>query len=140
MDSIVKTYWPGNKLQAEVYFKMGQPAIGLKEFDKNGTPVKHPTIAVKEVDQLSLFNKIELKITLSDKTSEVEFYKGELKDGKYLYSKTPVIFSRDGVASLYYTVPKGRAIRERINIISRSRTEYGNTLVLQRVYNLSASN
>jgi hypothetical protein len=140
VDSIVKTYWPGGKLQAEVFFNKGEPAIGLKEYDKNGIPVKHPTIAVKEVDQLSLFNKIELKISLSDKTREVEFYKGELKEGKYLYAKTPEIFSRDGVASLYYTVPKGRAVRERISIISRSRTEYGNTLVLHRVYNLSVSN
>jgi antitoxin component YwqK of YwqJK toxin-antitoxin module len=140
VDSIVKTYWPGGKLQAEVFFKKGEPAVGLKEYDKNGTPVKQPTIVFKELDQLSLFSKIELRIFLSDKTSEVQFYKGELKEGKYLNAKTPVIFSRKGVASLYYTVPKGRAIRERINIISRSRTEYGNTLVLQRVYNLSVSN
>jgi antitoxin component YwqK of YwqJK toxin-antitoxin module len=140
VDSIVKTYWPGDKLQAEVYFEMGQPAVGLKEFDKNGTPVKQPAIMVKEVDLLSLFNKIELKIFLSDNTKEVEFYKGELKEGKYLYAKTPVIYSRDGIATLYYTVPKGRAIRDKISIISRSRTENGNTLVLQRVYNLSVSN
>jgi len=140
VDSIVRTYWPGNKLQAEIYFKMGQPAAGLKEFDKNGNPVKQPTIVVKEVDQLALFNKIELKIFLSEKSREVEFYKGELIDGKYLQAKTPVIFSRDGVASLYYTVPQGRAIRDRISIISRSRTAYGNTLVLTRIYNLSASN
>jgi (2Fe-2S) ferredoxin len=140
VDSIVKTYWPGGKLQAEVFFKKGEPAIGLKEYDKNGTPVKQPTIVVKEMDQLSLFNKIELRIFLSDKTREVVFYKGELEEGKYLYSKTPVIFSRDGVASLYYTVPKGHAIRERIAIISSSRTKYGNRLVLQRIYNLSVSN
>jgi antitoxin component YwqK of YwqJK toxin-antitoxin module len=140
VDSIVKTYWPGGKLQAEVFFKKGEPSIGLKEYDKNGLPVKQPTIVIKELDQLSLFNKIEIRISLSDKTRKVEFYKGELKEGKYLYAKTPVIFSRDGVASLYYTVPKGRAISERISIISRSRTEYGNTLVLQRVYNLSVSN
>jgi antitoxin component YwqK of YwqJK toxin-antitoxin module len=140
VDSMVKTYWPGGKLQAEVFFRKGEPAIGLKEYDKNGNPVKQPSIVVKEVDQLSLFNKIELRIFLSDKTREVQFYKGELKEGQYLYAKTPVIFSRDGVASLYYTVPRGRYVRERINIISRSRTEYGNTLVLQKVYNLSVSN
>jgi hypothetical protein len=140
VDSIVKTYWPGNKLQAEVCFKMGQPAVGLKEFDKNGTPVNQPTILVKEVDQLALFNKIELKISLSDHTRDVEFYKGELKEGKYLYAKTPVIFSREGVASLFYTVPKGQTVMEKISIISRCRTQYGNTLVLHRVYNLSASN
>jgi len=140
VDSIVKTYWPGNKLQAEVYFKMGQPAIGLKEFDKNGNPVKQPTILVKKVDQLALFNKIELKISLSDNNREVNFYKGELKEGRYLYEKTPAIFSRDGVASLYYTVPRGRTIMDRISIISSSRTPYGNRLVLHRVYNLTASN
>jgi antitoxin component YwqK of YwqJK toxin-antitoxin module len=140
VDSIVKTYWPGEKLQAEVYFKMGQPGTGLKEYDKNGNPVKQPTIVIKEVDQLSLFNKIELKIFLSDRSKDVDFYKGELLDGKYLHAKTPMIFSRNGTASLYYTVPKGRAIRETISIVSRSRTEYGNTLVLCRVYNLSASN
>jgi len=140
VDSIVKTYWPGGKLQAEVFFNKGEPAVGLKEYDENGMLIKQPTIVVKELDQLSLFNKIEIRISLSDKTKDVQFYKGELKEGKYLDAKTPLIFSRDGVASLYYTVPKGRATRERISIISRSRTKYGNTLVLHRVYNFSASN
>jgi hypothetical protein len=140
VDSVVKTYWPGGKLQAEVYFKKGEPAIGLMEYDKKGTPVKQPSIVVKKVDQLSLFNKIELRIFLSDKTSDVKFYKGELKEGKFLYSKTPMIFSRNGVASLFYTVPRGETVIEKISIISRSRTNYGNTLVLNKVYNLAASN
>jgi hypothetical protein len=140
VDSLVKTYWPGGKLQAEIYFKMGEPAIGLKEYDKNGNPVKHPTIKVEEDNQLALLNKFELKIYLSDRTRKVDFYKGYLKEGKYLSSKMPQIYDKDGVATLHYTVPRRQTIMDKISIISRSRTQYGNTLVLHRVYNLAVSN
>jgi hypothetical protein len=140
VDSIVKTYWPGGKLQAEVYFKMGEPAIGLKEYDKDGNPVKQPTIVIEGINQLAMLNRYGLKIYLSDHTGKVNFYKGELTDGKYLSSKTPGIFDKDGVATLYYNLSGGQVIREKVSIISRSRSAYGNTLILHRVYNLVLSN
>ena len=140
VDSVVKTYWPGGTLQAEVCFKMGEPAIGLKEYDKNGNPVIQPSIVIREDNKLALLNKFELKIYLSDHTQKVDFYKGDLKEGQYLSSNTPGIFAKDGVATLHFTVSKQRTFKEKISIISRSRTAYGNTLVLHRVYNLSISN
>jgi len=140
IDSLVKTYWPGGKLQAEVWFRMGEPAIGLKEYDKEGHLIKQPAIVVTEINQVSLLNKLTLKISLSDNTKKVNFFSGELSEDKYLSSKTPGIYDVDGVASLIFNVPRHETVMKKISIISRSRTRYGNTLVLHRYYNLAASN
>jgi hypothetical protein len=140
VDSIVKTFWPDISLQAEVYFKKGAPAIGLKEFDRQGKPIKQPNIVVEKIDQLSTQNYIVLKIYLSDHNPKVDFYYGELKDKKYLDPGTLKINSQDGVATMQYKVLKQHSLRENISIIARTRTKLGNTLVLQRNYYLNVTN
>lgn len=140
VDSIVKTYWANGNLQAEVYFKMGQPSIGLKEWDKDGKPVEQPHIVVKEINQAALLNKIKVKIYLSDESSKVEFYKGKLEEGKYIHDDLAGFHSVDGVATIDYVVPRGHTLMEKLNITARTRTKYGNTLVLHRIYNLAVSN
>jgi hypothetical protein len=97
VDSIVKTYWANGKLQAEVFFRKGDPAIGLKEWDKQGNPVSQPEIVIEKINQLETISSITLKIYLSDKISKVDFYDGELADGKYLTSGIMQIDEEEGV-------------------------------------------
>jgi antitoxin component YwqK of YwqJK toxin-antitoxin module len=140
VDSIVKTYWPDGKLQAQVYFKMGMPAIGLEEFDKEGNQVQQPHIVIEENNQLALLNLVTLKIYLSNHKPKVDFYMGDLKEGKYLDPKTFKYNDTNGVVKLEYEVPRNHRIMETITILARTRSDYGNTLVLRRVYNVSLSN
>jgi major membrane immunogen (membrane-anchored lipoprotein) len=140
VDSIVKTYWPDGSLQAEVYFKMGKPAIGLIEYDKKGNIVEQPHIVIEEINKLSLLNTVTLKIYLSNHNSKVDLYMGDLIDGKYLDPNTFKFNDIDGVASLEYEVPRGHTVMKSISIIARTRTDFGNTLVLHRNYNVSLSN
>jgi major membrane immunogen (membrane-anchored lipoprotein) len=140
VDSIVKTYWPDGSLQAEVYFKMGAPAIGLKEFDRKGNPVQQPSIIVEEINQLALLNTVTLKMYLSDHNTKADLYLGELKDGKYLDPNTFKFIDKYGVATLEYEVPRHHTIMKKISILARTRTTFGNTLVLHRDYNVSISN
>jgi hypothetical protein len=140
VDSIVKTYWANGKPQAEVFFRKGDPSIGLKEFDKQGNPVQQTHIVIEKINQLETTSSVTLKIYLSDKSTKVDFYQGGLEEGKYLASGNIEIDDEKGVATLQYYVPKNRTLKKELSIIARTRTSYGNTLVLQKSYNLIVSN
>jgi antitoxin component YwqK of YwqJK toxin-antitoxin module len=140
VDSIVKTYWADGKQQAEVFFKKGNPAIGLKEWDKDGNPVQHPYIIVKEINRLSAENKFRLKVSLSEKQNDVEFYAGSLIDGKFFDPKSVKLKSIDGETILEYVVPKNKSLKTTVSIIARMRTEYGNTLLINKNYTFSVKN
>jgi antitoxin component YwqK of YwqJK toxin-antitoxin module len=74
IDSIVKTFWANGKLQAEVYFRKGKPAVGLKEWNINGEPVEQPQIVIQKINHLEATSSVELKIYLSDNSKKVDFY------------------------------------------------------------------
>jgi antitoxin component YwqK of YwqJK toxin-antitoxin module len=140
VDSLVKTYWPSGKLKAELYFKMGNPAIGLKEYDKQGNLIKEPSIVILEDNQLDLRDIINLKIYLSDRNKEVDFYEGELVDGKYFNPEYGRLAATDGVVIQQYYVKRRSTLNEKINIMAKCKTELGNTLVLFKTYYLKATN
>jgi hypothetical protein len=140
VDSIVRTYWADGKLQAEVYFRKGNPAIGLKEFDKKGNPVQQPTLVIKEINQLALLNRIQLIVSLSDGSQKVDYYAGDLVDEKYFSDNLIKMKDKDGVATMDFVVERGRTLMKEVSVIARKRTEFGNTLLLHKSYKLSAKN
>jgi len=140
VDSIVKTYWPDGSLQAEVFFKKGSPAIGLKEFDKTGKPIVQPTLVIKQIDQLATQSKLILKVSLSEKTKDVEYFVGELIDGKYLDTKAVKLKTVNNETKLEYIIPRTHTLVKNVTIAARTRTEYGNTLLLFKNYFFSVKN
>lgn len=140
VDSIVTTYWPNGKVQAEDLFQKGNPAIGLKEWDDQGNPIKEPTLVVKEINQVALFGKVTLVFSISDGTKEVDYYLDNLKDGKFLDQYSSKLKNVNGSAKIDYLIPRGKTLMKKVSVIAKLRTELGNTLVLQKTYNLSVSN
>ncbi len=140
LDSIVKTYWIDGKLQAELEFKRGSPGLGLKEYDQNGNTIQHPKLIIEEVNELRFSNAYKLKIYVSDHSTNVDYFLGDLIDDKFLDQDAIKVNDRDGVAILQYNILKHHKIKKRLGISARVRTEYGNTLLLHRVYNLEISN
>ncbi len=140
VDGVIKTYWPDGKIKAENIFKMGKPAIGLKEYDKTGKLIKQPVIIVEEINQAALLNKVILKFSLSDKNQDVDFYLQDLEDDKYFNPYTYKLRNDDGISSIEYPVFRGNKLLKHVSIIAKVKTNYGNTLILQRYYNLNIVN
>jgi hypothetical protein len=140
VNGVIKTYWPDGKLKAENTFKMGKPGTGLVEYNKEGIPLKQPVILVNEINQAALLNKIVLKISLSDGNKDVDFYLDDLEEGKYFNPMTYQLRNDDGISSIEYPVHRGITLIQKISIISKSKTIYGNTLILHRYYNLAVIN
>jgi len=138
LNGVQKKYYENGKLQAEVLYKDGQPGIGLKEYTHEGKLITdYPKIIVQEVNQIAASDKFILKIYLSKRSADVQFYLDELDQGKYLKKHMYEIPAKNGVATRVYEVPPGYVKFQKINIIARIKTDFGNTYVTQKPYNLA---
>jgi hypothetical protein len=140
VNGVIKTYWPNGRLKAENSFKMGKPALGLKEFDENGDVIKQPVIKVSEINHAALLNRVSIKIYLSDGNRDVEFYRADLEEGKYFNSDYSKYWTENGVALAEYQVNKGHTLIEKLEIVAKAKTKFNNTLILYRSYNLAIIN
>jgi hypothetical protein len=141
IDGKVITYWPDGKIKAENFYKMGKPAIGLKEYDKDGKLiVEQPKILISQIDQLEIFNKVVLRIALSENVDELEFYLEEPFEKIYIPDHPYKLRVVDGVATIDYPAPSGSTFRKKISIMAKFRSKNGNTMVLQQYYNLAFTN
>lgn len=138
LNGVQKKYYENGKLQAEVHYKNGQPGTGLKEYTNEGKLItNYPEIIVQEVNQIATSDRFILKIYLSKRSADVQFYLDELDQGKYLKKYMYEIPTNNGVATRVYDVPPGYVKFQKINIIARVKTDFGNTYVTQRPYNLA---
>jgi antitoxin component YwqK of YwqJK toxin-antitoxin module len=140
LNGAIKTYWPDGKLKSENYYKMDTFSTGLKEYDMEGNLLKEPIINVKEVNQLALLNKIVLLVSLSDKNKKVVFYFDELVEGKFLNPKSYIVPVKNGIGSIDFQVAPGNTIIQKVSIIAKVQTKYGNTLILHKYYNFAVTN
>jgi hypothetical protein len=118
---------------------MGSPGLGLKEYDKNGEPIVQPKLVIEEINLLRSANTFKLKLSVSDHSTKVDYYLGDLIEDKYLDPGAIKVSDSDGVAYLQYNILKHHKVKKRMGISARVRTPLGNTLLLHRVYNLDVS-
>jgi antitoxin component YwqK of YwqJK toxin-antitoxin module len=137
---IQKLYYQNGSIKAEVPYQEGYPGIGLKEYNKDGSlKTGYPKIIISKEDYLKTANKILLRISLSNNSSNVKFYKGKLKDG-FLHSKAILLVNQNGVAQVDYNIPSGTSIKESIVISCNYKTPSGNPCVLSRTYSFEVNN
>lgn len=139
-NGIQKLYYEDGKLLAEVPFKDDYAGEGLKEYNEDGTlKDNYPEIVIKKEDYLKTANKILLRISLSNKSDNVKFYRGKLKDG-YLHKECRLMASQDGVVQIDYNIPNGAVLRQTIYICCNYKTRYGNPYVMAKTYYLEVIN
>ena len=134
-------YRRDGKKAYEAPYYYDNPCVGLKEYFVSGNIVNnYPTIIVKPEDDLLRTNQYVLNIYLSDYSKQVEFYQGELTSNGFIGNSTRVIHTVNGVGRLYYVLPPGAFVMEKINILAKIKTDLRNYYIAQRQYNLAAEN
>lgn len=125
----------------EAPYHYGIPCIGLQEYYTTGDPVKNlPRIIVTPEDKIWPDNRYSLRISIST-DMKVEFYQGQLTDGKYIGNQATKIYTeRDGTARIDYLVGRGMMVMERINIIAKVKTDLDNFYILQLPYTVAVQN
>ncbi|WP_346854738.1 hypothetical protein [uncultured Draconibacterium sp.] len=81
LNGICRRFHENGVLQAEYEYKKGLPAIGLKEYSTSGKELEQPTLIVTTNKVHSGFY---VSAKLSKSMSNVDFYLGDLVEGKYL--------------------------------------------------------
>jgi len=127
VDGMIKTFWPDGKIKAENIFKMGKPGIGLKEFDKSGKILIQPSIIIQRL----VSGKRIIKICISDGSSDVDFYLDKLEEDKYFNPQSYKLAVENGCTVLDNPNTNGT---NQIIILAKVKTDYGNTLILQKYY------
>jgi hypothetical protein len=81
LEGICKRYHRDGRLQAEYEYKNGMPATGLKEYYQSGNPVKLPDLILNKARTLENYY---VTARLSDGSKNVDYFIGDLIEGKYL--------------------------------------------------------
>ena len=143
ISGVQKKYRVGGKLSAEIPYYKDFPCIGLKEYLLDGSlKGKWPTIVIKPINNLWKDNQYMLRLSMSDATRAVEYYLGELSEGKSLAWDAERVLTVDskGVGTLTFTLPQGAFMMKDVNIIAKVKTLQGNYYITQRRYNLAIEN
>jgi hypothetical protein len=138
---VKKKYRKDGSPSYEAPYYYGNPCVGLTELFLSGRPVdNYPKIVISPKDDLLRSNMYTLEFRLSDNSKLVEFYKGELTDKQYIGASAKEIDTNAGVGKLFYVLPPGGFVMERITVIAKVKTELNNYYITQVNYNLAAEN
>ena len=80
LDGICKRYYRNGALQSEYEYKNGIQALGLKEFNTSGKPVKFPDLVIS-YSKMNDYYFISAHLTSNVK--DVNYYDGKLVENKY---------------------------------------------------------
>lgn len=135
---LTRIYYKDGSISAEFESDRGNVLPGLKEYNKDGTPVTlYPDIQFRESDHLAASNRIDLQVFCTKKRSGVKFF--ILKEGNGTTDRIYLI-TKDDSALLQYYVNPGEALNKKVEILAEIPTELGNTLSRIYTYQLNVSN
>ncbi len=138
---IRRKYYDNGALLSECPYKKGFPGVGLKEYTKSGRlKYQDLRIEVREINRLETENKMYYKLSLSDGSTRVKFYLGDLTEGMYMNNNMSPISTSNGVGTLDLALKKGYTIQKNLKITAEKITPNKNHLILQRNYAIDAVN
>ena len=138
---ILKKYREDGKLSTEAPYVNGEPCYGLIEYTTQGKVKKnYPTIVVTPKNTLLKDGKYILRISMSDKSRNVEFFEGSLDSDGCPQMKDNIYASSRGVAELEFFLPMGAFMMKEFNFIARVKTIQGNYYVTRKKYNMAIEN
>ena len=141
INGIRRTYYESGTLQAGLSYLKSQPGTGLQEYTQDGKPKEFKgMIRVKEEDRISREGSFTLILSISDGTKNVEFYTGQLTDGKYWNEELTAVPTENGTGRMYFHVSRGAFKMETINLVARIKTSQGHIRILQEEYHLAIEN
>ncbi|MCB8994235.1 MAG: toxin-antitoxin system YwqK family antitoxin [Bacteroidales bacterium] len=141
IDGLRKSYYKNGTIMAEAPYKNSMPGVGLKEYTSKGELISDDTrIVVREENRLFGENKYILHITLDHPKKGVNYYLGDLVEGKYLSPFQWQIPEVDNVGNYIVKLERGSFRMETLIISATYKTPKSNYNVISRKYNLAVDN
>lgn len=140
-DGVQKVYRENGKLLAEIPYKQDQLGVGTVEYTPEGKPKKQlPEIKVVQIDQTLKSNQYIVRISLTEGYKNVDYYIGELTEGKYKNADLMRMVPEGGVVELKYHLPPGTFLMESVNVVAETTTQMRSPYLLQQKINIAAEN
>ena len=130
LDGLCKRYHEDGTLQAEYNYKKGLPGIGLKEYNKSGKEIKHPTLILSKNNSNGY---IQIKIKMSNNTKNVKYYTSVLIEGRYLSDNKKKIKVTNGVGEILIPASTNK---KSITVIAIMSTRYHNKYITYKTISL----
>jgi antitoxin component YwqK of YwqJK toxin-antitoxin module len=141
INGIQRLLYENGQPLAEIPYKEGFPGEGLKEYKPDGSLVDdYPRLIIIKEDHLANANKILLIISLSNKSQDVKYYKGQLTEGKYINAKMLLLATQTGSTQLDFNVPPGSMLSQSVTIAAVCKTPRGNPFVTHKTTRLQFFN
>ena len=134
-------YYPNGKMMFSAESKYGLPAIGLKEYDKNGKLKEYGyTIISQEENKLRLAGVYTYRFKLNKPAKAVSFHVGELDAGKFISFGQPQLKAVNGWYEVEFYIPEGKVYIKTLVINAMIILENSRQLVISKKYNVALSN
>jgi hypothetical protein len=132
IDGIQKQYYRTGNLKAKLGYKKGLRTPYLEEFDKNGKLVGgYPGLVVNIRDDYRTKGVYRVSLELSDKSTKVRYYRGDLSKGVFDTAHYVKINSIKGIG--YLDLKKtGSQKTGYVGVIAEILTQFGNNYLVYK--------
>lgn len=124
LNGTCKRYHRDGTLQAEYDYKNGLRAVGLREYSESGKEIEQPKLFLTK-HRVATGYLIEAR--LSDDVDNLDFFIGELTEGKYLPKKMKALQTRNDVGEIVVSQTSGT-----VTITAEYSTRYRNRGVVSK--------
>jgi hypothetical protein len=132
IDGIQKQYYRTGGLKAEIGYSKGLRTPYLKEYTKEGKVVGgYPEVVINSRDDYKLKGVYKVILGLSDKSTQVRFYRGDLSGGVFDTAHCEKINTVKGIGSLELK-KTGSSKYGFVGVIAEILTNFGNNYLVYK--------
>jgi hypothetical protein len=132
VDGIQKQYYRTGRLKAKIGYSKGLRTPFIEEYTPEGKIVGgYPQVVINTLDEYKSKGLYRITLELSDKSTKVRFYRGDLSGGVFDTVHCEIIKTVNGKGNLDLR-KKGSTTSDNIGIIAEILTNFGNNLLVYK--------
>jgi hypothetical protein len=136
IDGIQKQYYRNGRIKAKIGFEKGLRTSYLEEFTPDGKLVRgYPDLVVNVRDDYKTRGVYSISLSLSDKSTKVRYYRGEMANGRFDSAHCKQIDVIKGIGTLNLR-KTGSTKKDYVGVIAEILTNFGNNNIVYRKIDL----
>jgi hypothetical protein len=136
IDGVQKQYYRTGQLKARLGYSRGLRTTYFEEFTKEGKLVKdYPQVVVETKDTYKTNGRFTIMLSLSDKRTNVKFFRGDFIKGRYDTAKVQKIPMLNNTGTLVLK-KSGSPRTQYVGVIAEIMTNFGNRFIVAKKVDL----
>lgn len=132
IDGIQKQYYRSGELRAKIGYSKGLRTTFFQEFTKDGKPVSgYPDLDIKVTDAYKSKSLYTISLSLTDKSINVRYFRGDISDGVFDTVRCKQIKSINGTGTINLK-KTGSPKSASIGVVAEILTDFGNNFLVYK--------